>query len=146
VSCPTEKDIAASTLLRLYYYIDDVRQCVMLSMRQGVMLTLPMRQGVMSIHDIHIDDVRQGVMLTRQGVMLTRQCVMLTRQCVMLTRQCVMLTRQGVMLTRQGVMLTRRSHVQQDGDGKYLSSLYRYTDDGCDLSGPSRYKGTTLNI
>jgi len=132
VSCPTDKDIAASTLLRLYYYIDDVRQCVMLSMRQGVMLTLPMRQGVMSIHDIHIDDVRQGVMLTRQGVMLTRQCVMLTRQCVM--------------LTRQGVMLTRRSHVQQDGDGKYLSSLYRYTDDGCDLSGPSRYKGTTLNI
>ena len=132
MSCPTDKDIAASTLLRLYYYIDDVRQCVMLSMRQGVMLTLPMRQGVMSIHDIHIDDVRQGVMLTRQGVMLTRQCVMLTRQCVM--------------LTRQGVMLTRRSHVQQDGDGKYLSSLYRYTDDGCDLSGPSRYKGTTLNI
>mmetsp|Transcript_48876 Transcript_48876/g.78769 ORF Transcript_48876/g.78769 Transcript_48876/m.78769 type:complete len:807 (-) Transcript_48876:4-2424(-) len=27
-----------------------------------------------------------------------------------------------------------------DGDGKYLSSLYRYTDDGRDLSGPSRYK------
>jgi hypothetical protein len=27
-----------------------------------------------------------------------------------------------------------------DGDGKYLSSLYRYTDDGRDLSGPSRYR------
>jgi len=27
-----------------------------------------------------------------------------------------------------------------DGDGKYMSSLYRFTDDGRDLSGPSRYK------